>query len=125
MGSAHALFDEFWDFIGKYDELGGEPDSLSECILAWLEHGNAVLEAGGDFGFYMTGVAYIIAKWLEEPSILDFKGLPGKPPYRRRTPRIVDSLGEFDLGRPLAFDPIHFRRMLLYRICNESYFTGS
>jgi hypothetical protein len=41
-----------------------------ELIENWLEHGDAVIESGGDFATDLQGVIYIIARWLEDLILL-------------------------------------------------------
>ena len=110
MQEAAALYDDFVDFISShYAPADGEP--LEEFILEWLEHGDAVIESGGDFATYLKGVILIIVRWLEDPTMLDFKGNVEEPtPERRRASGV--------LGREhaLCFDRDYFRTILMRRL---------
>lgn len=108
------LYDEFCKFIqGHSGASDGDP--LSEYLFEWLEHGNAVVESGGDFGFYMQGVIYIIAQWLEDPSILDFKGSGGEEASVRRADGLLHS-GDF--YHNYAFDRDWFNSVIFRRLLN-------
>jgi hypothetical protein len=109
MTSARALVDNFQDFMQSHGLL--EPTGpLQYYILEWLEHGDAVIESGGDFGTYMQGVVYIIAKWMEDPSILGYTA--GKNSVQRQATGVLDpSYGEAD-----SFDRDYFRTILFRRL---------
>ena len=97
MMAARALCNEFRNYIIRTRDShrgGGEP--LAEYIFYWLEHGNAVVESGGDFGTYMQGVLFIIARWLEDPSFLDFEGSADEQPKRIHVSGLVEDLDHFE-----------------------------
>ncbi len=103
-------------YTSKHDDLASE-EPLAEYIFEWLEHGNAVVESGGDFGTYMQGVIYIIAKWLEDPSILDYEGSVGEESQARRAPSLVGDLQTFE--RTYAFDRDWFNAVIFRRLLKE------
>ena len=109
MQEAAALYDDFADFIKSHrTPADGEP--LEEFILEWLEHGDAVIESGGDFGTYLKGVILIIVRWLENPAMLDFEGnAEDQTAARRRASGVLrqDSLG---------LDRDYFRTVLMRRL---------
>ena len=72
IGAARALKDDFCEFIRNNPRPYHGTQHLSEFLLEWLEHGNAVIEAGGNFGTYIAGLVVIISEWMEDPSILDY-----------------------------------------------------
>jgi hypothetical protein len=115
MMAARALCDEFRAYIGMHarDSLGGQP--LAEYIFEWLEHGNAVAESGGDFGTYMQGVLFIIARWLEDPSFLNFEASAEKGPRTLRAVGLVEDLDRFEYNYAFDrdwFNSVIFRRLL-------------
>jgi hypothetical protein len=114
MSAARALLDDFLDFIQRHDQPE-DTAPLQEYILEWLEHGDAVVESGGDFGTYLGGVILIVAKWLEDPSILHYKGPPGGGSYERRAIGILD----LDHGDALGLDRDYFRAVLLRRFARQ------
>ena len=111
MEEASALYDDFADFIKNHDKPTGECP-LEEFILEWLEYGDAVIESGGNFGTYLKGVIVIIARWLEDPSILDFTGSASEPARRRR------AVGVMQPGRSdeLSFDRDYFHTIRMRRL---------
>jgi hypothetical protein len=123
MSFAAALSDNFLDFIGHYDGLG-EPEPLDEYILNWLEKGDAVIDAGGDFGTYMAGVVHIINRWMYNPSITDYRGpdfFHPQPPRQRRADRISEDPAEhLNTDGPLAFSRDHFMSVLYRRMIKGS-----
>jgi hypothetical protein len=122
MSSAAGASDSFVEFIGTYSDVS-DGDDWSQYFQAWLEQGNAVLETGGDFGCYMQCVLFTVARYQQDPSILDYNS--GKPDYQRRRAR-----GYFpDLGGPRnvielgsrfthasAFQSDHYRVIYAYRL---------
>ena len=109
MEEARALYDDFADFIKRHDEpQDGCP--LDEFILEWLDHGDAVIESGGNFGTYLKGVIVIIARWVENPSVLDFTAC--KPARRRQAIGIMRP-GQSDA---LAYDHDYFHTIRMRRL---------
>ncbi|MBO3752161.1 hypothetical protein J5X84_39385 [Streptosporangiaceae bacterium NEAU-GS5] len=105
------LYDNFREFISRCDAIGeGEP--LEEYIFRWLEYGDAVIMAGGDFGTYMQGVVHIIAMWLADPAILNFKGTDDSPPRLRFAVKLAND-GTSDY---YAFDRDHFQATFIQRL---------
>jgi hypothetical protein len=126
MSFAAALSDNFIDFIQhvelnklriKYDE-----DTLDQYILAWLECGDAVIEAGGDFGTYMQGVVHIINRWHYDTSITDYCGPDFMRPQPRRERRVqrVSEEPRPSMDGPLAFNRDHFMSVLYRRMIKGS-----
>ena len=110
MQEAAALYDDFVDFVKSHRApADGEP--LEEFILEWLEHGDAVIESGGDFGTYLKGVILIIVRWLENPAVLDFQGNAEEPTAKRRRASGV-LRGQTSLG----LDRDYFRMILMRRL---------
>jgi hypothetical protein len=111
MQEASALYDDFADFIKAYDKPeNGE--LLQGFLLEWLEHGDAVVESGGNFGTYLKGVVLIIARWLDNPSMLDFQGSIEKPPRIRRATGLL----HLNEGGALCLDRDYFRTILMRRL---------
>lgn len=109
---ATSLYDDFVEFIQAYDGLGGPGNLLQDFLLEWLEHGDAVIESGGDFGTYLKGVILIIARWLDDPSILDIKTPTRKPLRRRRASGVLDLAH----SGALCFDRDYFNTVLMRRM---------
>jgi hypothetical protein len=116
MTAARDVCADFRSFIHEYDDVDDE-QPLEEFIYKWLEYGSAVVAAGGSFGTYLRGVLCIIAEWLEDPSILDFKGTEGKEPRTRRAERLVEAAERFEQVH--AFDRDHFRWVMFRRLLKE------
>jgi hypothetical protein len=110
MQEASALYDDFADFI-KTSAQPEDGELLQGFLLEWLEHGDAVVESGGNFGTYLKGVVLIIARWLDNRSMLDFQGSFEKPPRTRRATGVLD-LNE----GALCLDRDYFRTILMRRL---------
>jgi hypothetical protein len=111
MDAARGLFDDFAEFIKSSPEPQQSTD-LVDFILEWLENGQAVVESGGDFGTYMTGVVHIITKWLDDPPILHYRPSTGGDAGSDRIATGVCNI----TGSPLALDRDYFQTILFRRL---------
>jgi hypothetical protein len=110
MDTAKALYDNFVDFIRGSSQLQQSND-LMDCLLEWLENGEAVVESGDDFGTYMTGILLIIARWLDDPSILRYQPAAEDAGAGRTAKSLLDMA-----GNPLALDRDYFQAILFRRL---------
>ena|ERR1700678_3577386 len=119
-GSSERLCRSFREFVGKYDGHGVHPeDPLIRYLELWLVQGDAVIEADGDFSGFLKGVLYIIARSQGGNNFnLDFKGMPGKKPIKRRTLLIV--IQPEDIDQSPVFDPSYFKAVFLRRTSSGS-----
>lgn len=108
----------FTEFVQSRDDIGktddryrGDHDAswLTHYIAAWLDEGDAVLLARGDFSAYLRGVIQIAMNWHLNESLCDFAGSPGKKPFQRRVTSPM--LDRFELDEAPAFNPRHFREV--------------
>jgi len=106
-----ALYDDFAEFTEGHDQPE-DGSHLQDFILEWLEHGDAVIESGGSFGTYLKGVILIIARWLDDPAILDLKAKADRPAQTRRASGVLDLA---QVGA-LCFDRDYFRTILMRRL---------
>jgi len=126
--AAAVASDGFIEFIATYRDVS-DGESWDTFFTAWLEQGDAVLETGGDFGCYMQAVLFTVARYEEDPSILDYvEG--GRYERRagnyisRRAKGFFPDLRELNDGATLvdefrktsAFDADHYRVIYAHRL---------
>jgi hypothetical protein len=71
--------DRFFDFVRRHDNLDvlHDYEFLLDYVMAWVEHGDAIEWCAGKHGNLTGGLVLIIAKYLDDPSVLDYDDYQG------------------------------------------------